>query len=143
MHGCLARLPGPNIGPAIMSLSDISDANAIRSAIAEFDGLGRDPFLQKYGFGRARQYFLRTDQGKLYDSKAIVGAAHGIQFPERGPMRAEDFSGGEQTVKSLLEQLGFSVTGPEPPAGCTARSRIRPPTAPIASARRNQCSSIR
>lgn len=32
-------------------------------------------------------------------------------------MRAEDFSGGEQTVKSLLEQLGFSVTGPEPPAG--------------------------
>ena len=97
-----------------MSFSDITDANAIRAAMAEFDDLGRDAFLHKYGFGRARQYFLRTEQGKLYDSKAIVGAAHGRQFPERGPLRAEEFSGGEQTVKSLLEQLGFSVSGPEP-----------------------------
>ena len=105
-----------------MPLSDVTDANAIRAAIAEFDDLGRDSFLQKYGFGQARQYFLRTEQGKLYDSKAIVGAAHGKQFPERGPLRAEDFSGGERTVKSLLEQLGFSVTGTEPPAA----SRLLP-----------------
>jgi putative restriction endonuclease len=92
-----------------MSLPTITDANAVRNAMAEYDQVGRDVFLQRYGFGRARQYFVKGDDGKLYDSKAIVGAAHGFQCPEQGPLRAADFSGGEQTVKVLLEQLGFSV----------------------------------
>ena len=39
----------------------------------------------------------------------------GISFPDRGPLRSSDFSGGENTVKALLEQLGFTVTGPESP----------------------------
>jgi putative restriction endonuclease len=30
--------------------------------------------------------------GKSYDAKAIAGAAHGFQFPEKGPLRHEDFS---------------------------------------------------
>jgi putative restriction endonuclease len=114
-----------------MSLSDITDASAIRGAIAEFDSLGRDAFLQKYGFRRARQYFLSTSDGKLYDSKAIVGVAHGIQFPTQGPLRAEDFSGGEQTVKALLEQLGFTVSDPESssdPAGGDSSEENAPRT---------------
>src|SRR5262249_31937281 len=43
------------------------------------------------------------------DSKAIVGAAHGFQYPEKGQLHSEDFSGGESTVRALLERLGFSV----------------------------------
>jgi hypothetical protein len=41
--------------------------------------LGRDAFLAKYRFGKARNYFLDY-AGTLYDSKAIVGAEHGYQY---------------------------------------------------------------
>jgi 5-methylcytosine-specific restriction protein A len=44
-------------------------------AIAEFDTLGRVPFLERYGFNRARDYFL-VHQGKRYDSKPIAAVAH-------------------------------------------------------------------
>jgi hypothetical protein len=74
----------------------------------EFDRIGRDNFLRKYNFGPSRAYFIRRD-GNYYDSKAIVGAAHGYQYPQKGQLRANDFSGGENTVRARLEALGFSV----------------------------------
>ena len=40
-----------------MSLTDLTP-EAVRQAIAEFDSLGRDSFLNTYGFGKARGYFL-------------------------------------------------------------------------------------
>ena len=94
-----------------MSLADLTDPAAVRQALAEFDALGRDVFLAKYGFRPARGYFL-VDQGRPYDSKAVAGAAHGYQFPGR-PLRARDFSGGDATVRSKLESLGFEVLGPQ------------------------------
>lgn len=93
-----------------MALEDISRP-AILSAIKEFDRIGRIPFLEKYHFGLAREYFLLRD-GKKYDSKAIVGAAHGFQMPTEGPLGPGKFSGGRETVGKLLEELGFEVTGP-------------------------------
>ena len=89
-----------------MVLSDIS-RDAVLKAIAECDSLGQDDFLERYGFGRARQYLLVHD-GKRYDSKAIVGAAHGF-LPEEHPLTAGEFSGGEVTVGRLLRRLGFTV----------------------------------
>src|SRR5262245_34889665 len=91
-----------------MSLSDLTDPAAVKAAMDEFDRLGRDEFLRKYGFGPSRAYFVRRDD-RYYDSKAIVGAAHGFQYPEKGQLRSEDFSGGENTVAALLGRLGFSV----------------------------------
>ena len=91
-----------------MALADLTDPNAVLKAIAEADSLGQQGFLDKYGFKPSREYFLDHD-GKLYDSKAIVGAAHGFQHPEMGPLKPSEFSGGEQTVKPKLEQLGFAV----------------------------------
>jgi hypothetical protein len=91
-----------------MSFADLSSRAAVLKAIAEFDERGRDAFLAKYHFGPARQYFLEHD-GKLYDSKAIVGVAHGYQFPSKGPLSSEDFSGGAHTVQAKLESLDFSV----------------------------------
>jgi hypothetical protein len=41
-----------------MSYRDVSERNAVLRAIEEFDALARDTFLSKYGFGRARTYFL-------------------------------------------------------------------------------------
>lgn len=88
-----------------MTKPDVT-ADDVRAAIQEFDELGRRAFLAKYGFGEARRYFLRDD-GADYDSKAIVGAAHTRRH--NAPLTAGDFSGGEATVKKLLEDLGFEV----------------------------------
>ena len=90
-----------------MALSDIDQAAVLR-AIEECVQLGRDAFLQKHGFGRSRGYFLRHD-GKLYDSKAIVGVAHGYSGGGRQPLAANQFSGGEATVAQTLRDLGFEV----------------------------------
>ena len=89
-----------------MAFSDLTDPTAVEAALDEFDRIGRDAFLAKYGFGRATGHFVERD-GKRYDSKAIYGAAHGYQFPDRGPLRHEEFYGGEATVGRRLEGLGF------------------------------------
>jgi len=94
-----------------MALKDLTDPAALRAAIDEFDRIGRAPFLRKYGFGPAREYFLVAG-GRRYDSKAIAGAAHGYQHPQEGPLTHDEFSGGEVTVRRRLEALGFTVEGP-------------------------------
>lgn len=91
-----------------MPLSAIRDRSAVLQAIAEFDSLGRDRFLEKYGFGPARAYEL-VFNGRRYDSKAILGAAHGFARPDLGPMTAAEFAGGRATVMKTLEDLGFDV----------------------------------
>ena len=91
-----------------MALRDISDPKAVLQAIAEFDSLGAPAFLTKHGFKPAKQYLLAYE-GKLYDSKAIAGVAHGYQFPEDGPLKASEFSGGSATVAAKLSAFGFEV----------------------------------
>lgn len=91
-----------------MAISDITGPQPILDAIAEFDRLGSDGFLRKYGFGPSRSYWL-LHNGKRYDSKAIVGAAHGYARPDLGPLPASAFSGGEARVQRKLEQLGFEL----------------------------------
>jgi hypothetical protein len=59
-----------------MPLSDLTSSQVVKQALDEFDRIGRDAFLSKYGFGQAREYYLRRDN-RLYDSKAIAGAAFG------------------------------------------------------------------
>jgi hypothetical protein len=90
-----------------MAFSDVNRA-AVLAAIAEFDAIGRDQFLTKYGFRPARAFYLIQD-GKRYDSKAIVGAAHGKLAPSSVPLTATEFSGGAATVAPLLQALGFDV----------------------------------
>jgi hypothetical protein len=103
-----------------MSLAEIKSPDSIRKAVSEFDRLGRTAFLERYGFCEAREYLLDID-GRLYDSKAIVGAAHAYEFPLAGPLRAGDFSGGEATVTRKLEELGFTVR--RLPAAPTERAK--------------------
>ena len=75
-----------------MSLTDLTP-EAVRQAIAEFDSLGRDSFLNTYGFGKARGYFL-VHNGQAYDSKAIAGIAHQY-LPRHVLLTPDAFSGGE------------------------------------------------
>ncbi|MQV31035.1 DUF3427 domain-containing protein [Sinorhizobium meliloti] len=91
-----------------MSLEDIDSREPVLAALTEFDRLGREKFLRKYGFRPSRSYFLEYER-RSYDSKAIVGAARGYARPDLGPLSAASFSGGDATVRRKLEELGFSV----------------------------------
>ena len=73
-----------------MALGGLSDRRAVIKALDEFDRLGRDGFLAKYGFGRARSYYLRCE-GRYYDSKAAAAVAYGYQFPGRGSLTSTEF----------------------------------------------------
>ena len=103
----LATLPDASAYHCRVALRELS-RREILQAVAEYDRLGQDRFLEKYGFGKARSYRLVVD-GKTYDSKAIVGAAHGF-LPGQEPLAPADFSGGAATVGRLLSSLGFQVT---------------------------------
>src|SRR5580704_6661441 len=106
------KLPSP--------LSDLSDRSSILSAMAEYDEIGRDAFLGRYGYGPSTKYLI-AHNGKTYDSKAIAGVAFGKQFPDKGPLKFTEFSSGQATVKPKLEQLGFEfVLGPTAHAQFTA-----------------------
>ncbi|MFF3361771.1 HNH endonuclease [Streptomyces misionensis] len=105
-----------------MGLGDIQ-YDDILAAAEEFRRLGRDNFLQTYGFGRARSYELVLD-GMRYDSKAIAGVAHGHATGDF--LTAGDFSGGAATVARRLRDLGFVVeTGETPPNRATLLERLR------------------
>jgi 5-methylcytosine-specific restriction enzyme A len=93
-----------------MALKDVTDSGSVLRALEEFDTLGREAFLDKYGFGKATGYFVDIG-GTLYDSKAIAGAAHGYQHGT--PLTNDEFSGGDATVANRLEALGFEVTRPD------------------------------
>lgn len=91
-------------------LSRLRSPSAVQAALDEFVRLGRSAFLERYGFGKSRDYLVRNPStGDLCDSKAVVGAAFGYQFPEEGPLSPADFSGGEATVVAKLQSLGFEV----------------------------------
>jgi 5-methylcytosine-specific restriction protein A len=87
-------------------LKNLTAKRAVLQALAEYDHLGREAFLKKYGFGEATHYYILHDE-KYYDSKAVVGVAYGYQFGR--PLRSGDFGGGKATVLPTLSRLGFLV----------------------------------
>ena len=57
----------------------------------EFEALGREAFLLRYGYGKSRDFLVRNPRTSgLCDSKAIVGVAYGKQFPQEGPLKPAD-----------------------------------------------------
>lgn len=91
-------------------LSQLMSPAAVQAALDEFGRLGRSDFLNRYGFGKSRDYMVRNPlTGDLCDSKAIVGAAFGHQFPQHGPLKPSEFSEGDATVVTKLQSLGFEV----------------------------------
>jgi 5-methylcytosine-specific restriction protein A len=93
---------------SMRTVRSVTDPAAVRLALTEFDREGRDVFLAKHGFGPARDYLLRFD-GKLYDSKAVLGVAYGYQYPDQGALSPREFSGGAAAAAGQLERLGFEV----------------------------------
>lgn len=89
-----------------LSRTDVT-RESVLEAIAEFDRLGRKAFLAKYGYGPALTYRLRHER-RLYDPKAILGVAYGLQH-DCPPLRPWEFSGGAEHCARLLARLGFAV----------------------------------
>ncbi len=79
---------------------------SVLQAIAEFDELGQSEFLRRRRFAEARNFRL-VHEGRFYDSKAIVGVAHG--YATGRFVDSSEFSGGLATVADCLRGLGFVV----------------------------------
>jgi 5-methylcytosine-specific restriction enzyme A len=80
---------------------------SVLKAIDEFDKLGEDLFLSRYGFHRAKRLYIQLNRN-LYSSKAIYGVACKFLAPEFRALRASEFNGGDPVVKPL-RRLGFQV----------------------------------
>ncbi len=91
-----------------MPISELHSHSAVLEAISEFDRIGDEAFLAKYGYRKALKYRLRY-RGKLYDSKAIAGVAWGLQLHGDGQRRPESYSGGAQSSVPTLEKLSFEI----------------------------------
>ena len=95
-----SRLQRRNTMGVKMPLSNLSDPAAVLKALAEYDQLGKDAFLARYGYGPSRTYFLIHD-GKRYDSKAIAGVAHGDSFQPKVHCLHTISAGAEELVTPL------------------------------------------
>ncbi|MGA8890238.1 MAG: HNH endonuclease [Anaeromyxobacteraceae bacterium] len=80
----------------------------VEQAIAEWDEIGREAFLEKYGFSPPTGYVMVVDE-KTYAPKAILGAAYGYSVGNPGGLPPSAFSGGEQGANRRLRDLGFEV----------------------------------
>ncbi len=89
-----------------MSWRNIQNPESIRKAIDECDRLGRDVFLEKYGYGRATKYALVAN-GKHYDTKAILGVAYKHESGNLA-LRPHQVKNRKDRQKKL-EELGFKV----------------------------------
>jgi hypothetical protein len=77
-------------------------------ALEEFDRIGADEFLSRYGFDAAGEHELLHDSS-TYDSLAVLGVAHLRATGELAPR--EDLLGGAAGAAEVLRGLGFSVAG--------------------------------
>lgn len=80
-------------------------------ALEEFDRIGADEFLDRYGFDHSGEFEL-VHNSSSYDSLAVLGVAHLRATGELAP--AEDFAGGPEGVAVVLRDLGFTVDGDVP-----------------------------
>lgn len=92
-----------------MTINELTERGAVLRALAEFDELGGSNFRKKFNFGPSTKFYLLHDE-KLYDAKAVAGAAFKIQHPARNQLV---FNGGESGANAVLRKLGFTVLSSE------------------------------
>lgn len=109
-----------------------ADALAPERAMDEYDRIGQEAFLDKYGFHPAKRFMVVRD-GRRYDSKAIFGAAWGYQSKTRGRCRpatllvasrrsSDSFDGSGSRWKTTRVPLNRAPSSPKvrPTAGPTS-----------------------
>lgn len=98
------------------------DVRAVEQAVAEFDRIGRDAFMEKYGFADRNITYEVEVGGQIYPSKAIFGAAFGY-MPEGTPRDSETCNGTE--AREHLDRLGFRIVDRRVGQSGTQADRIR------------------
>ena len=88
-----------------MALKDIRREFVIK-AIEEFDKIGQDRMLDKYGGGRSTRWYILY-KGKRYDQKLICRAAHQLQGLGKLPAGRGTFTADHAQRK--LNELGFDI----------------------------------
>ncbi|GHG23331.1 MULTISPECIES: YDG/SRA domain-containing protein [Amycolatopsis] len=86
-----------------MSLTDVHQEHVLK-AIEEFDDLGREAFLGRYGSAAASRYVV-VYRGKLYDSDALARSAHGFALAHSP--RPPALTDASRDVAAYLAKLGF------------------------------------
>ncbi|MEV4051020.1 YDG/SRA domain-containing protein [Amycolatopsis sp. NPDC049688] len=86
-----------------MSLTDVQQEHVLK-AIEEFDNLGRDTFMDRYGSTEASRYVV-VYRGKEYDLDALARSAHGSALGT--PPRSSGLTDPSGTVAAHLAKLGF------------------------------------
>ena len=99
------------------SLSELTDRSAVERALEECVELGPEQFRARYGLEQSRDYFVPF-RGILCDSKPVLSVAYRNQYPERGLLRVQEFSGGTGGAVRALRRLGFDTV---------TRAQVRPP----------------
>ena len=80
---------------------------AVLRVIREFDQLGRDEFLTKYGYSKTRSHWLVHDDDR-YDMKAVWAAAH-LEPDAKLPAGMPAGKDHTDKAKSELKILGFTI----------------------------------
>lgn len=91
-----------------MAFGDVT-REGVESACKEFDRVGRDAMLAKYG-GRPSSKLYIEHKGKYYDQRLILRAAHALQFSKLLPIKRgakENFT--TYQIRRHLTDLGFNV----------------------------------
>lgn len=99
----------------------------VLAAINEYDEVGQDEFLGRYGFAPSREHVVRH-ANHSYDSKALLGAAVG--YATGTAATSAEFSSKTAAAK-VLRDLDFDVLSP-----AKADSAEVVPTTSIPNARR-------
>ena len=80
---------------------------AVLRAITEFDALGREGFLARYGYRRSRHLEI-VHEGRRYDMKAVWAAAQ-VEPGTSPPVPMPKPNNSRHIVKPQIEKLGFTV----------------------------------
>lgn len=81
----------------------------VLAAIQEYDEVGQEAFLDRYGFAPSQDYVLRHSN-RSYDSKALLAAS--LRHATGTAATAADFPGGKTGAAKALRNLDFEVLSP-------------------------------
>jgi hypothetical protein len=99
----------------VAELALLQSPAAVQTARDEFALVGRTAFLARYGYCKSRDFMVRDAQsGHLCDSKAIVGAAYGYQFPRKIHSSPETFPAAIPALPMRDRQAAFCCHSPCP-----------------------------
>ena len=99
----------------------------VLAAISEYDEVGQDEFLGRYGFAPSQEHVVRH-ANQSYDSKVLLGAALG--YATGTAATAAEFTSSKTAAAKVLRDLDFDVLSPE------KADTVVVPTTTIANARR-------